>query len=122
MGRPLADIDENKVAELAYLGALNSEIGAFFGVDGDTIKNRFSSLVAKQRSLRRFWLRGLQSRKAEQGDSTMLIWLGKNELHQTDKVEQQHSGGITINVVYEDVEPNAAAPEDPPQSSPSPLL
>lgn len=110
MGRPLADIDEEEVAKLAYAGARNSEIAYILGVDDTTIVNRFSRLLDKKRAERRVWLRGLQNAKANMGDTAMQIWLGKNILDQTDKVEQQHSGGVTIKVEYEDIEPNAAAP------------
>lgn len=121
MGRPLADIDEEEVVRLASRGAKNAELAAYFGVDEETISRRFAKILTKTRSIRRMHLRGVQTDKALGGDTTMLIWLGKNDLDQTDKVEQQHSGGVTINVVYEDIEPSAAAPETP-QSRPSPLL
>lgn len=118
MGRPLADIDIEKVADLALRGASNNEIAHLLDVDDQTIINRFSKLLDKKRAERRVWLRDLQSNKAKQGDTTMLIWLGKNILDQTDKVEQQHSGGVTIKVEYEDVEPSAAESD---QSNPSDL-
>lgn len=110
MSRHPAVIDEQEVANLAFKGASNNEIAFLLGVDDQTIINRFSKLLSKKRAERRVWLRELQNSKAGSGDTTMLIWLGKNNLEQTDKMEQQHSGGVTINVVYEDVEPNAAAP------------
>lgn len=127
MARPLTPIDEEKVAELAYRGARNSEIAFVLGVDDETISARFSRLLNKKRAERRLALRDAQTSKAMMGDATMLIWLGKNELDQTDKVEQQHSGGITIQVVYEDIDPNgktAASEPAPyePQGRPSPLL
>lgn len=122
MAPPLADIPEDEVASLALKGAKNAEIAAYFGVDEATIGRRFAKLLTKKRSVRRMNLRAAQTDKALGGDTTMLIWLGKNDLEQTDKVEQQHSGGVTINVVYEDLDPSAVAPEEPPQSSPNPLL
>lgn len=127
MGRHLTPIDEEKVAELALKGASNNEIAYLLDVDDQTIINRFSKLLNKKRAERRIWLRNLQNTKAGQGDTTMLIWLGKNILEQTDKVEQQHSGGITIQVVYEDIDPNSnTAANEPkpydPQGRPSPLL
>ena len=117
MARPLIPIDEFKVAELAAQGARNSEIAFILGVDDETIKSRFSRLLEKKRAERRVWLRNLQNAKAEQGDTTMMIWLGKNDLEQTDKAEQVHAGGITIQVKFEDVEPKCphgdAAPSPP---------
>lgn len=127
MGRPLIPVDENKIAELALNGARNSEIAYIIGIDDKTLVDRFSRLLNKKRAERRLTLRTAQTSKAMSGDATMLIWLGKNELEQTDKVEQQYSGGITIQVVYEDVDPNGkttAIECDPnePQGRPSPLL
>lgn len=116
MARHPAVIDEEEVATLAFKGASNNEIAFLLGVDDQTIINRFSKLLSKKRAERRVWLRELQNSKAGSGDTTMLIWLGKNNLEQTDKMEQQHSGGVTINVVYEDVEPNAAAPQEAPKA------
>lgn len=127
MGRPLAPIDEEELTKLALAGAKNAELAAYFGVDEATIGTRFSKILTKIRSVRRMNLRGAQTEKAMSGDATMMIWLGKNELEQTDKVEQQHSGGITIQVVYEDIDPNSkTAATEPapyePQGRPSPLL
>lgn len=92
MGRPLKDIDENRVAELAYGGASNREIGDLIGVDDKTVKNRFSALLAKQRARRRFAIREAQTRLAMDGNPTMLIWLGKQELGQQDRQTVTHRG------------------------------
>lgn len=135
MGRPLADINEAELVRLASGGAKNTELANYFGVDENTIVNRFAKILTKIRSVRRMHLRTAQTDKALGGDVTMLIWLGKNDLDQTDRVEQQHSGGVTIKVEYEDVDynKNAVVREQEslthgqqqmyePQSRPSPLL
>lgn len=100
MGRPLADIDEEEVAKLALSGAKNAEIAAYFGVDENTITSRFSKILTKKRSIRRMKLRAAQTDKAMGGDTTMLIWLGKNDLDQTDKVEQKSTGVVEREVHY----------------------
>jgi hypothetical protein len=89
MSRPLADIDEEKVARLARDGASNREIAALVGCDEGTIRGRFSALVTKKRAERRVWLRARQNKSADEGNVTMLIWLGKQELDQADKAPAQ---------------------------------
>src|ERR1035437_4574188 len=87
MGRPQIKIDEAQVLELARKGARNSEIGFILGVDEETIKNRFSGVLDKTRAERRVSLRDRQYAEAIGGNVTMLIWLGKQELDQSDKAE-----------------------------------
>lgn len=85
MAPPLANIDETKVADLAFKGASNREIAAMLGVDEGTIRNRCSAILTKRRAERRIALKSAQFAAALDGNPTMLIWLGKNELDQTDK-------------------------------------
>lgn len=118
MARPLLDVDEGKIAELAFQGARNSEIAFVLGIDDQTLVGRFSRILNKKRAERRVALRKSQTDKAMGGDATMLIWLGKNELDQTDKVEQKQSGGLVIQVVYEDIEPNTD--DQPPEAASGP--
>ncbi len=85
MGRPRANIDEERVADLAYKGASNRDIAAVLGCDHKTIASRFSPILEKRRADRRIALKEAQLMAAIGGNATMLIWLGKNELDQTDK-------------------------------------
>lgn len=107
MSRPPTPIDEDELVQLASDGAKNAELAAYFGVDEQTIANRFSKILTKTRSIRRMRLRQTQTRKAHTGDATMLIWLGKNELDQTDKVEQSGTTEVIFRVVYEDESGNS---------------
>lgn len=102
MARPPADIDEKELIELASQGAKNAELAHYFGVDEQTIANRFSKILLKTRSIRRMRLRQTQTKNALGGDNTMLIWLGKNELGQIDKVEQSGATEVIFRVCYED--------------------
>jgi DNA-binding CsgD family transcriptional regulator len=86
MARPPLDLDEARVAQLAFEGASNREIADILGCDHKTIENRFSPLLRKKRAERRTGLRKAQTDAAMAGDRTMLVWLGKQELGQTDKV------------------------------------
>jgi len=95
--RPLLDIPEDEVLKLARLGCLNTGIADFFGCDQSTIGKRFSSILAKGRAGRKAKLRELQWRAAESGNVTMLIWLGKQDLGQTDKNEMEINANVNIN-------------------------
>jgi hypothetical protein len=90
------DIDEDQVLALASRFWLNTEIAAFFGVDESTIRKRYSEILTKGREMGKGKLRDQQLKAALNGNSTMLVWLGKQYLGQSDKQEIQHSGGVKI--------------------------
>lgn len=85
MARPKTEIDPAAVYEMALDGAKVVEIADFFGVDRDTIHARFSAELRKAKYDLKQSLRRAQITTAKQGNPTMLIWLGKNLLGQTDK-------------------------------------
>jgi hypothetical protein len=87
MGRKPIEIDEAQVYKLAALHATNQEIADFFDVSPDTIERRFAAVLTKARASRKIKLRQLQWRAAERLNPTMLIFLGKNLLGQSDKQE-----------------------------------
>lgn len=84
MARPKADIDPKIVQELASEGAKVVEIADHFGVDRDTISGRFSAELTKGKAKLKQSLRMAQISAAKQGNSTMLVWLGKQYLGQSD--------------------------------------
>ncbi|RJQ55930.1 MAG: hypothetical protein C4521_01015 [Actinobacteria bacterium] len=70
---------------LAALQCSNVEIAAFFGCDEGTIRKRFSEELTKGRQNGKISLRRKQWEAAKNGNVTMLIWLGKQWLGQSDK-------------------------------------
>lgn len=84
MPRPPADIDPKKVEELAAQGSKVVEIADFFGVSRKTIHERFVTELTKGEARLKESLRRAQITAAKQGNSTMLVWLGKQYLGQTD--------------------------------------
>lgn len=84
MARPKADIDAKEVYKLAQIGCKNEEIADWFGVSSDTISRRFAAELSKGRSDVRMSLRRWQLQAAENGNATMLVWLGKQMLGQRD--------------------------------------
>jgi hypothetical protein len=89
MARPKKQIDPQQVYKLAQLGATHGEIAEFFCCDRSTISKRFSPEITKGQAELKLKLRRLQVRAAERGNVTMLIWLGKCLLGQTDKSTEE---------------------------------
>ena len=88
MARPKKyNIDKKQVQNLARLGCTNIEIADFFGCDESLIRHSYSEFLIKGRSEQKMRLRQLQWNSAERGNIVMQIFLGKNLLGQTDKIE-----------------------------------
>ena len=88
MARPKKyNIDTEQVEKLASFGCTNIEIGSFFGCSPDLLEKSYSEYLTKGRDKGRIRLRQLQWKAAEAGSHTMLIWLGKQILNQSDKKE-----------------------------------
>ena len=88
-GRPRIEIDMAKVEELASVGATQQEIASHLGVSTDTLHRNpdFAAVYKRGMDKGRLSLRHKQYDLAKQGDKTMLIWLGKQLLDQSDKRE-----------------------------------
>jgi hypothetical protein len=69
-----------------------NEIGDYFGVNEGTIRKGYSAFLIKGRANRKAKLRQLQWRSAEAGNVAMLIFLGKNELGQSDRQDITTNG------------------------------
>ena len=99
-GRPKLDIDEDKVLKLASIGCTNVEISHVMNCSVDTIGKRFSDTLAKGRSNMKMRLRGHMFKAVENGNVTMMIWLSKNILGYSDKIEEKQ----TIEVSNKEVD------------------
>ena len=87
MARPKKyDIDTEEVQKLAGYGCTNIEIADFFGCSENTIR-RYGEFLTKGRANLKKRLRKAQLDTALSGNATMLVWLGKQMLNQTDKQE-----------------------------------
>ena len=62
-------------------------------------KDSFGNVYKKTSAAGKMSLRREQWRSAEKGNVTMQIWLGKQWLGQTDKVEQKTDATVTENQV-----------------------
>lgn len=88
MGRPKKEIDADQVFELASIMCTMIEMAAVLDCSVDTLENRFSDVIKRGREVGKQSLRRLQYKSAQTGNTTMLIWLGKQYLGQTDKLPE----------------------------------
>ena len=93
MGRPLKQIDEGLVQELARIACTNEEIAAICECSTDTLTRRFAEVIKTGREHAKASLRRKQWGKAMEGNVTMLIWLGKQLLGQADQSRQDITSG-----------------------------
>lgn len=97
MAPPIKDFDLDLIIDLASRGASNRDIAAIIGCDESTIRERYPAILLKTRAERHMMIRDAQNHALKQGNTAMLIWLGKQELKQVDKVLQQSpSGEVTV--------------------------
>lgn len=96
MARPQTPFDKDTVKKLAAIGCTAEEIAVVVGVSKDTIERRARGELADGRAEGRASLRRKQWAMAMNGDRTMLVWLGKQMLGQTDRQAIEHSGAIDL--------------------------
>jgi len=84
VGRPKIEIDEELLYKLATIHCTMKEMVDILGVSEDTLKNRFSGIIDKGKAEGKTRLRRKQMEVALEGNPTMLIFLGKAMLGQSD--------------------------------------
>ena len=85
MARPRKKIDPLQVEELAVIGCPNAEIAGILGCDEAILCRRFDRAIRKGQLRRNITLRCKMYELAMSGNVTMLVWLGRLCLGQTDK-------------------------------------
>ena len=101
MARPLKVIDAAEVHRLASIMCTMEEMAYVLGCHVDTLRDRFSKDIEKARAVGKSSLRRKQWELAQDGDRTMLVWLGKQWLGQQDKQTVEHEGEQKVRVVIE---------------------
>jgi hypothetical protein len=84
IGRDKTVVPPEEVYKLAQIGCKDSEIASWFGVNGETLRYNFKAELIKGRESLKQSLRRAQLEVALGGNATMLIWLGKNILGQSE--------------------------------------
>lgn len=93
MGRKKLPIDWDVVDKCLMTGSSGIQTAAFLGINQDTLYDRcfaekkisFSAYSLEQRQKGNSLLLGKQFQVAMGGNTTMLVWLGKQRLKQTDQ-------------------------------------
>ena len=88
-GRPKAQpqLTERQVTFLASIGCTDLEIAEAAGVSRSTLQRTFGVQLKEGRASLRTRLRKAQVDSALAGNTTMLIWLGKQYLAQRDRYD-----------------------------------
>lgn len=96
-GRPRAKIDYTKLGELCKIQCTAEECASVLGISSDALADNlkrdkgltFPEFFKKHAGHGKSSLRRLQWASARKGTTAMLIWLGKQYLGQTDKIETE---------------------------------
>ncbi len=109
-GRPPAGIDWERVDYLLEAGCSGREIASHLGYHHETLykncvkdhKVSFSEYSQKKRESGNVLLKVKQFEIALTGDKSLLIWLGKQRLKQSEKQEVAHSVEVGIDKMQTD--------------------
>ena len=116
-------VTNEQVIELASKGLVCREIAATLNCSESTINHRFAKALKNGRLLRDASLRRRQYDRAMDGSDTMLIWLGKQYLEQSDKQELAAAiGGEVVFRLVVDAPPKRNNPQLPENTAETPLL
>lgn len=77
-------IPPDEVFKLAEIGLNDRDLAEWFDISESTLRYNFSSFLLRARQSLKIKLRRAQLRVALDGNPTMLIWLGRNMLGQSD--------------------------------------
>ena len=93
------DIDPKEVEKLAQFHCTNTEIASFFGCSPDLIEKSYSEYTRKGRDKGKIRLRKLMWEQAEKGNVVSQIFLSKNYVGMSDKMEQNFENLNPIELV-----------------------
>ena len=99
MGRPKIELDYELIKKLSHIQCTQKEIASTLEVSTRTLQKdeEFIRIYKKGQEEGKMSLRRLQWKAAKENNVTMLIWLGKQYLGQTDK--QEVSGAEPIELI-----------------------
>ncbi len=116
-GRPRKEVDLELLGKLCAMQCTDLEICAVLDISHDTLlrrkkgktsKGSFAYVYKNNKEKGKASLRRMQWQKAREGNTTLLIWLGKQLLGQKDKSALEHSGpdGKPIATTNDNIEIN----------------
>lgn len=86
-GRPRIELDRDQIMRMASCMCTVEEIAYVMGCSKDTIERNYMDVLEEGRAKGRASLRRKQYEVAMTGDKSMLIWLGKQLLGQSEKLD-----------------------------------
>ena len=92
---------DKQIEKLASYGLTNKEIAEALGYDDSTLKRKFENFLIKGRAELKKRLKKKQIDVAMQGNVSMLIWLGKQYLDQSEKVVE--TGDYQIHIKRKEI-------------------
>ena len=92
------DCSEETIFRLAAICCTMNEISSVSGLSVDTLERRYAEIIKRGREIGKATLRREQYRLAMNGNPTMLIWLGKQLLGQSDRLEVQQAPGDSFDL------------------------
>lgn len=84
-------------------GASIEDIAAVLDIDSKTLSQRYSEEISRGRAERRILLRRWQFREAEKGSVPMLIFLGKQELGQSENPNNERQNSAVLHVHIKEI-------------------
>lgn len=84
-GKTQRVVPPDEVYKLAEIGMTDREIAEWFQIKEDTLRYNFADYLTKGRAGMKRRLRAVQLSTALAGNATLLIWLGKQYLGQSDQ-------------------------------------
>ncbi len=101
MARPRLQLDEALIERLAAIHCPLVEIAAALDCSVDTLRDNYSSIIDKGRARGKQTLRRIQWDAAQKGNVVMMIWLGKQLLGQSDKIESKVETSSAVDAELE---------------------
>lgn len=85
MKRRLTQQDAEKVGDLAFRGASNVMIATLVNTSEQSLVRHFGDLLREKRAQRKLEILDCQMAMLRAGNSTMGVWLGRNEVDQSEE-------------------------------------
>ncbi len=109
IGRPRKEFSWEQFEKLCGLQCTRSEIAGFFDIHEDTLSDKvkeltgetFTAIYKRLSHPGKISIRRKQFALADKEHAQMLIWLGKQYLNQSDKVDSSHTvekGSVNITL------------------------
>jgi len=103
-------IDWPQVDSMCKIQCTGEEIASVLDINYETLERackrekgiKFVDYIGQKKLGGKASLRRNQWKLAQDGNATMLVWLGKNMLDQTDKSEVSNTSHVTINMPDDD--------------------